>query len=297
MTDLTLYMPYRDARATLPRALAALADLPPDRVEVVLVDDASTDGGRALVEEFAASRPNTLPLALPSHMGVGCASDEGIAAASGRYVQRSDADDEVIAEGVMEALEAALARSAEVVLQPWWEVSSGTAGPLLRDRSGRTAGGSWLRWPPAIWTVMARRGMLESRALRFPRLSIGEDKIWFLRLLTAVGPERVLHTDTPSYIYRKHANGASSPGPGRVDEFLDYVVRLDRLLWDYRDRELAPEQSLRAAALKAWRQGVRLLKRVGRTDEARTRADGARTRWGWDLRMFREVVSLAGLPE
>ena len=61
-------------------------------LELVIVDDGSTDGSRELLEDFAAHHDNVTLMTQPNQ-GVSAARNAGIRAAKGIYVMSLDADD------------------------------------------------------------------------------------------------------------------------------------------------------------------------------------------------------------
>ena len=60
---------------------------------MLLIDDGSTDGSRALAETLAAEDARIRPLALPENRGPAAARNAGIRAARGRFIAFLDADD------------------------------------------------------------------------------------------------------------------------------------------------------------------------------------------------------------
>lgn len=111
-----------NASATLDRALRSALGQTHQRVEVVVVDDASTDGTLALAQSYAHRDPRVRVVQRPQNSGgVGAPRNNGIEAASGQYVLFLDADDELPHKAVETLLTSALATGADI-----------TAGRALR---------------------------------------------------------------------------------------------------------------------------------------------------------------------
>jgi glycosyltransferase involved in cell wall biosynthesis len=139
---LTVVIPCLDAAATLPAQLAALAAQSYDGDwEVVVADNGSSDGSRAVVESFAARLPQLRLVDASDRRGRAHARNAGATAARGDALLFVDADDEV-APGYLAAMGAALAahdfvacRYDSDTLNPTW--ARGTHGNPQRDGVAR----------------------------------------------------------------------------------------------------------------------------------------------------------------
>ena len=91
MPDVSVVIPARDAAATLPKTLAALAaqTFPRDRFEVIVADDGSADATRALAE---ASPVVDRVVPVGGRGGPGAARNAGAAQARGAILAFTDAD-------------------------------------------------------------------------------------------------------------------------------------------------------------------------------------------------------------
>ncbi len=114
MVKLSVLVPVYDEAPTVRAALERVLRVPyPCELEVVVVDDGSTDGTREVLDEL--SDPRLTVVRHPANRGKGAAVRTAAAAASGDYMIIVDADLEYAPEEVPVLLTPVLAGEAEVV--------------------------------------------------------------------------------------------------------------------------------------------------------------------------------------
>ncbi|HEV2825828.1 MAG TPA: glycosyltransferase [Actinomycetota bacterium] len=94
-SSLSIVLPCFDEAERLPGTLAAyLAHFPPSRaeVELIVVDDGSSDGTSAIADQIAAADPRVRVVRTPHNHGKGYAVRVGVQAAQGELVVFTDAD-------------------------------------------------------------------------------------------------------------------------------------------------------------------------------------------------------------
>jgi glycosyltransferase involved in cell wall biosynthesis len=113
--EVTVLMPVWNAAPWLSRALRSLCRQTLRELEVLVVDDGSTDDSPTILRRFRDRDPRFRVLTLPRRIGLVAALNAGLAEAGGRFLARCDADD-ICHEERLERQVAFLAAHREVTV-------------------------------------------------------------------------------------------------------------------------------------------------------------------------------------
>ena len=102
-------------------------------VEVIIVDDASPDGTRALADRLSATDRRIVVASLALNAGPSAARNKGLSMARGRFIAVMDADDAMLPDRLSLMVRQADATGADIVVDNMVEVD-GSGAPLSRDR-------------------------------------------------------------------------------------------------------------------------------------------------------------------
>jgi glycosyltransferase involved in cell wall biosynthesis len=91
--DLSVVIPVFDAAETVGALIETLLGLEGVDVEVIAIDDASTDGSAAILERLVREHPAVIARFNDANRGAGLARNTGFELASGRYTLFFDSDD------------------------------------------------------------------------------------------------------------------------------------------------------------------------------------------------------------
>ncbi|MEU3251605.1 glycosyltransferase family 2 protein [Streptomyces sp. NPDC006997] len=180
--DVTVVIGAYEAMPYLIDCLASVEaqSIGPERVEVVAVDDGSTDGTGEYLEEFAAraAMPVTV-IRQRNSGGPGGPRNVGLSLATGRYVFFLDADDRLGAEALERLVAMGDRAGTDVVLGRVEGVNRGAPQSMWR----RTVERADVFSSPIKYTLSAqklfRRSLLERHGMRFDEsLWTGEDALF-----------------------------------------------------------------------------------------------------------------------
>lgn len=196
----TVYMPTRDRRDLLARAVASVLGQSYERIELVVVDDGSRDGSREWLRELAAHDPRVRPLFNDSSLGACAARNRALEAARGDFITGCDDDDLFLPHRVEELLACwdrmeAEGLSCSAVYTPY----------LVRQRVGRespmelpaTADPAAIKCSNAVGPQVFAPAQVFRRSGGFdPQLPAWQDyDLWF-RIILEQGPMRRVGTAT-----------------------------------------------------------------------------------------------------
>lgn len=198
--EVSVIIPVFNGERFLGEALdSALAQAPPP-LEVIVVDDGSTDGSASVAESRAGVRCLRL-----DHVGVSGARNHAIAEARGEWIAFLDADDRWLPGKLACQLEAAR-------LRPEVSLFLGSKriffdGPPAPWYDGPGEGEELPSYEPSVW--MVKRSAFDAAGLFDTAMAIGEDTDWLARAADAglrshvceqVLTERRIHADNASGI-------------------------------------------------------------------------------------------------
>lgn len=223
----SVYMPTRNRVHLLERALNSVLHQTYSPIEVIVVDDGSTDGTAELLADLQSRHANLSSIRHETSKGAPAARNSAIAAARGEFITGLDDDDEFTADRIGSFVADWQARQAR------GEVFSALyAQDIISSRDGR-----WTTRKPArvdwqtLWSsnrianqVFTRRSNLQAIGMFDTALPMWQDLECWIRLTSAFGP--AVLTDRVSQIIHIDASSEriSSRGKDRLWQTYAHVV-------------------------------------------------------------------------
>jgi glycosyltransferase involved in cell wall biosynthesis len=188
-------------------------------IEVICVDDCSTDGSLQILRQFAERDPRVHVLENERNAGAGRSRNRGLLHARGKYVRFIDADDLIPSDTLLTLYRLIVADAVDAVkgnIEGFTETGPDNRWILERPvgevhaKSLREVPNVWNPWYHVTW--LFARELLVGHGVEYPSLRTGEDPVFLARALAVV---RTLSTSTEiCYRYR-----IGTPKPYRVLDF------------------------------------------------------------------------------
>ncbi|MEH2581344.1 glycosyltransferase involved in cell wall biosynthesis [Nitrobacteraceae bacterium AZCC 2161] len=254
---MTVVIPNYNYARYLPDAVHSTLSQPGVTVDIIIVDDASTDNSVEVARELAAEDERIRVLVHKANAGPVATFNDGLAEARGEFLVRLDADD-ILTPGSLER--------AVAVAQHFPSVGLVYGHPLhfsgVARRPARTKPAAWTIWPGRKWLadrcrdgfnvitspeVLMRKSVVDIVGGQRPLAHTHDMEMW-LRL-SAFADVAYIHGVDQAW-HRDHAESLSAR---KVDRFRDLTERRDafRTLFSGKAGGLAEADQLRRASMRA----------------------------------------------
>ena len=161
--DVSIIVPAKNTEAYVGECLQSLANIDSSgfTYEVVMVDDASTDGTNAVMSDYCTRYPNFILLEGPG-VSVAAARNLGLEHSRGRYIGWVDSDDYVEPSMYKKLLAEAEKSGADVVMCDYGFYPSKVAGKdkWFREINGKVTGPHEVERNTQLWNKLFRSEFL-----------------------------------------------------------------------------------------------------------------------------------------
>jgi CDP-glycerol glycerophosphotransferase len=257
---ISVIVPFHNNEPDLAACLESIATQSYDRLEVIMVDDGSTDGGAAIAKAMAAADPRFRLLQFSDGGSPGFSRNRGIEAisASAEYLAFVDGDD-VLAANAYDLMLGSLTETGSDLVSGQvnrigpkginQSVLHAIAIKGSRQKATHIAKTPRLLYDVSVWNKLFRRSFWDTHGLRFPEGMVWED----IQLATQahVLAKKVDVIPEVVYYWRERVGGGGSITQRRADitnlrDRVAALLAIDRFISSY-----GPVKLLRAHQLKA----------------------------------------------
>lgn len=202
---LSIIVPCYNAGEEIERCLLSLLNQTYRNMEVVVVDDASTDDSIQRVESLQDDR--TILIRHSSNQGLSCTRNTGLNVVRGEYIGFVDADDFVDEDYYERLYDSAVSEGADIVMAEMKIVSS---KKMMVRRNRPVAESDFIKkWGllhnGAACDKLYKADLIEQLGLRFYEGRIWEDNLFVLKAVHASGVLATIHGTFYHYILRENS--------------------------------------------------------------------------------------------
>ena len=184
----SIIMPVYNASSYIVQSVSQILSQPLYDIELLLVDDGSTDESASICDEYAEKDERIRVLHEP-HSGVAHSRQVGLEAAKGVYILYVDADDQVESDMIADMYQEAVTQKADMVICDYRELTYD--GEVYRKQEPTALSGEAIledilsgKLYGALWNKMMRREWLLQTKASFPlELAMREDLIFLSQCL------------------------------------------------------------------------------------------------------------------
>ena len=245
MPKVSVIIPVYNVEKYLRACLDSIVNQTLKDVEIICVDDGSTDGSAVILAEYAA-KDNRIKVVRTVNGGAGVARNVGLDLAHGEYAYFSDSDD-ILHRKLLELLyKAAIRQGAEIAICGFVRVSSDLHRVLgfvpvpdillsrMKAAGGTVAGrdmgdvGFSARTTEYCWNRIVSIPFVREHGIRFQDLKRNND-LYFARITFALA-QRITFVNRILYAYRKGDASAISSNGSNAHFFCDACEALRQRL-------------------------------------------------------------------
>lgn len=209
----SMIVPVYNAKDYITRCVDSILAQEYGNMEILLVDDGSTDGSGRILDEYAAM-DDRVTVIHQANGGVSASRNLGLDRARGKYIQFADSDDWLAPEATRLMAEAAEETGADLVITDFYRVvgeRKAAKGDIDADGViDRMEFASYMIENPAdfyygvLWNKLFRRSLIEERHLRMDtEISWCEDFLFNLEYLSIAETFYAVRKPVYYYIYRR----------------------------------------------------------------------------------------------
>jgi len=201
---ISIIIPIYNTKKYLEECLYSISAQSYRNIEIILVNDGSTDGSLEIAEKIS-NKDKRFKLISQKNSGVASARNNGVAHASGEYIIHADSDDILPTNAIAILYESAISENADIVLGDYIIKRKQSFEKIKLNFSGdhNTLLNSILtgEHQASLWNKLIRRSLYDLAKFE-PGINFTEDKLFLSRLLARAKSIKISYVAKPVYIYR-----------------------------------------------------------------------------------------------
>lgn len=231
---ISVIIPIYNTERYLHRCLESVCHQTLRDIEIICVNDASTDNSLSIAKQFAFEDNRVNIINMPDNRGVAMARNEGMKAAHGEHVYFIDSDDWIDNTYLETMLRTIEQQGVDVIVNTRFineyddTAKNRQSNFSFFDKKGEVIAASTVErlFPPIIWAHLYRRSFLKDNGIAFPDIRLGEDVFFAYACDLSAGTVFIFEGDCYHY-YQRPASAMHTASRGY------YYIENFRLLYRF----------------------------------------------------------------
>ena len=184
----SIVVPVYNVEKYIDRCLESLVNQTLKDIEIIVVNDGSTDNSKEVIEKYQKEYPEMLKVYTIKNSGAAKARNIGLEKASGEYIGFVDSDDFVSKTMFEELYNKAINDNADVVKCAYYKVQEDKyiekeiETEFDYGKSIREDKSILINSTPYIWNKIFKKELIDKYKIKFPDIRIYEDLVFTYKL-------------------------------------------------------------------------------------------------------------------
>ena len=235
MTKVSIIVPAYNVEDYIQKCLESLVNQTLQDIEIIVVNDGSTDQTKSRIEKFMLAYPEKIKYLEKTNGGLSDARNYGLPSANGKYIGFVDSDDYVEPTMFEEMYNKAEEENIDMVECDFiWEYPNKKRVDTGKIYEGKKEAFVYAR--VVAWNKLIKRETLEKANIKFPKGLRYEDTEFFYKLLPSL--EKISFIKKPLVHYIQRSNSIANTQNERVKEIFEIW---DNIFKFYKENNLFEE--------------------------------------------------------
>jgi len=249
MCKVSVIVPVYNVAAYLPKCLDSILNQTLEDIEVLCIDDGSTDGSGEILDKYAGQEQR-IKVLHTENRGYGAAVNTGLDAAGGEFIGIVESDDCILPDMYETLYVTAVSEELDLVKSEayyWYEgigyqkrIHYSHLEPYFGQVLGAMDRNILCKFYMNVWTGIYRRDFLDRCGIRFhesPGASYQDNGFWMQTILYC---KRAKWLNQAFYLYRQDNETASVKSKDKILTMTEEYEYLEKILCDRADYQLLP---------------------------------------------------------
>lgn len=202
MVKLSVIVPVYNAEMYLKKCLESLVSQTLKEIEIILVDDGSTDASSDIMQKYAMEYPGKVVTVYKENGGQADARNLGMQYCKGEYIGFVDADDYVETDMFEQLYNKAEKEDCDIVICDYIKEYASTQ-EIVKARLFESNKDMFIGGLAAPWNKIYRRELIARTKIQFPQVRIYEDTEFFCCLIPYIKKCGYIEKPFVHYVQRK----------------------------------------------------------------------------------------------